>query len=294
MPLARLQDLLAAARRDAYAVCYCESWNLESLQAVLDAAEETHSPVIAGFNGGFLSHAARKQPENLAFFAGFRLAIEQARVPVAFLLNESTDVIQMREALALGFNAVMPDNEGLDDQQYLRVVQEVVEFAHTVGAFVEAQVGHLATSRGASCEVLTEPEAAAAFVATTGVDALAVAVGNVHILTEGRCRLNVQAVERIRDRIGVPLVLHGGTGISAGDLRSAIRAGIAKVNFGTGLKQAYLQAVASAISRYRYPLSPHEFLGIGGSEDILTAGRNAVADRVRELMEICGSAGRAG
>jgi ketose-bisphosphate aldolase len=294
MPLARLQDLLAAAQRDRYALCYCESWNLESLQAVLDAAEETGSPAIAGFNGGFLRHPARKTPEKLAFYAGFRLAIERACVPVAFLLNESADVAQMREALTLGFNALMPDNEGLHDEQYLHIVQEVVQFAHPLGAFVEAQLGHLASGRHDGSVTLTEPEAAKAFVQATGSDALAVSVGNVHILTEGKCRLDVAAIERIRNRVSVPLVLHGGTGISAEDLRSAIGAGIAKVNFGTGLKQAYLHTVASAIHRYRYPLSPHEFLGIGGDTDILLAGRRAVTAKVCELMDICGCSGRAG
>jgi ketose-bisphosphate aldolase len=293
MPLVPLHPLLAAAQRDSYAVCYCESWNLESLQAVIKAAEEMRSPAIAGFNGGFLSHRARSEPEEISFYAGFRIALERARIPVAFLLNEFTEMAQMREAIALGFNSVMPDNEGLDDEAYCRLVREVVALARPAGVFVEAQLGHLATGHGNGQALRTEPGRAAEFVNATGIDALAVSVGNVHILTEGKCGLDVDAIGEIRSRVTVPLVLHGGTGVDAGDLRRAIHAGVSKVNFGTVLKQAYLEAVRTALGRYGYPMSPHEFLGIGGVDDIMMAGRTAVKQKACELIERCGSAGRA-
>src|SRR3954451_21966751 len=107
MPLVSMVQLLADARRDGYAVCYCESWNLESLQAVLEAAEEAQSPIIVGFNGGFLMHPSRRRPENLAFYAGMGLAVRQSTVPVAFLLNETDGLAQIEQAMDLGFNAVM-------------------------------------------------------------------------------------------------------------------------------------------------------------------------------------------
>jgi fructose/tagatose bisphosphate aldolase len=290
MPLERLHDLLADARRNSYALCYCESWNLESLQAVIEAAEDAQCPTVAGFNGGFLAHASRRRPEDLSFYAGFRLALGRARVPVAFLLNESTDLGQMREAIGLGFNAVMPDNEGFTYEAYRKLVCDVVSIARPAGVFVEAQAGtlpagHAANSHGEP----TDPELARAFVADTAIDALGISVGNVHILTEGKCRLDLAAIERIRDRVEVPLVLHGGTGVAEDDLKTAIRAGVAKVNFGTVLKQVYLDAVRAALGSYRFPASPHEFLGIGGPKDILTAGRDAVRNKARELMSVCGS-----
>ena len=113
-----LSDLLADARREGYAVPYAESWNLESLEAVVDAAEQSHSPIIAGFNGGFLRHSGREKPENLSYYTCFCQALNTAKVPVAFILNESDDLAQIRAAIELGFNAVMPENEGLEVEEY--------------------------------------------------------------------------------------------------------------------------------------------------------------------------------
>ena len=84
MPVVSLSGMLANARAGGYAVCYCESWNLESLQSVVDAAEECHSPIVAGFNGGFLRHRSRARPEDLSYYAGLRFALERSPVPVAF------------------------------------------------------------------------------------------------------------------------------------------------------------------------------------------------------------------
>lgn len=105
--------LLADARRGGYAVSYCESWNLESLQAVLEAAVELESPIIAGFSGRFLRDPGREKAEDLRFYAGLRQAIDGCPVPASFLLNESESVEQMREAIDLGFNSLMIENEGL-------------------------------------------------------------------------------------------------------------------------------------------------------------------------------------
>src|SRR5579863_2902606 len=107
MPVAPMNALLAAARSGNYAVCYCESWNLESFQAVVEAAEEMRSPIIAGFNGGFLRHRSRAKPERLSYYAGLRRALQESSIPVAFLLNETDDLRQVEEGIELGFNAVM-------------------------------------------------------------------------------------------------------------------------------------------------------------------------------------------
>src|ERR1700721_219975 len=106
MPLTPLSSMLDCARQHGYMIPYTESWNLESLQAVIEAAEECDSPIISGFNGGVFRPQLREKPENLAYYACFREALEKARVPVAFLLNESDSLEQMEEAIALGFNAV--------------------------------------------------------------------------------------------------------------------------------------------------------------------------------------------
>ncbi len=294
MSIASLHEILRHARNGTYGVPYCESWNLESAQAVLDAAEAANSPAIIGFNGGFLQHPSRRRPENLAWYAGLRLALESAAVPAALLLNESTSFEQIEEAIRLGFNAVMPENEGLELEDYRRLVKEVVALAHGAGVWVEAQLGTLPAGYNShdSTGEMTDPKTAAAFVKETRVDALGVSIGNVHVLTHGKASPDLDALRRIRAVVDVPLVAHGGTSLSAGSLRRMVELGVAKVNFGTVLKQVYLEAVRKSLNCYAPPSNPHPYLGMGGEEDIMIAGREAVQGKVRELMEICGSAGR--
>jgi fructose/tagatose bisphosphate aldolase len=129
-------------------------------------------------------------------------------------------------------------------------------------------------------------------VAATGVDLLAVSVGNVHIQTRGESRLDLALLEEIHRRVPVPLVLHGGTGIAAESLRAAIGLGVAKVNYGTYLKNRYLRAMRKALGGDL--LDPHRLLGMGGSEDALVAGRLAVRDAVLERIELLGCCGKAG
>ena len=294
MPIANLSEMLADAQRQGYAICYCESWNLESLQAVIEAAEECRSPIVAGFNGGFLRHHTRARPEKLAYYAAFRQAVETSRIRVAFLLNESDSLDQIRHGIDLGFNAVMPENEGLDLDAYRRLATAVVKLAKPRGVWVEAQIGTLPSGRARhnGHSSLTDPQLARQFVDETGIDALAVSVGNVHILTEGKAALNLAVLQEIRKCVQVPIVIHGGTSLTDEELQEAIRAGARKINFGTVLKQAYLEAVRGALEGYHVPLSPHEFLGIGGPEDIMVAGREAVKREVIRLIDLCGSKNR--
>jgi fructose/tagatose bisphosphate aldolase len=225
------------------------------------------------------------------------LALRDVSVPVSFLLNESDSVPQIREALDLGFNAVMVENERLTSAGYCQLVREVVGWAHARGALVEAQIGHLpygydGVDDGKS--ELTDPVLASQFVRETGVDALAVSVGNVHIVTKGRAALDLDALARIHERIHLPLVLHGGTGLTAANIAQAIRLGVAKLNFGTVLKQRFLAAMREKLAAYHEPMNPHPFLGMGGDEDVLAAGREAMAEQVRALLESSGAAGKAG
>lgn len=293
MPLISMQEMLEDARRGGYASCYCEAWNLESLQAVVEAAEAEKSPIIAGFNGGFLLRSGRTTREQLGYYAAFRSALSFTKVPVTFLLNESDSFEQIAQAIDLGFDAVMPENEELPKEEYLRLVKRVVEKAHAKGVAVEAQVGHLADASGGTEAEPTDPDAARAFVEATNIDALGVAVGNVHILTSGKRSLDLDVLARIQKVVDIPLVLHGGTGIPLDLAPKCVELGVAKVNFGTGLKQAYLAATREKLAKYKEPMSPHPFLGMGGPNDILIAGREAVKTEVVKLLRAYGSSGKA-
>jgi ketose-bisphosphate aldolase len=294
MPLVSMNELLAGAKAGRYAVCYCESWNLESLQAVIEAAEELRCPAVAGFNGGFLMHPERSRPERLVYYGCLAAAVRASSAPIAFLLNESDNLAQIQEGIGAGFNSVMVENDRLGPKEYRQRVREVVEMARPNHVSVEAQVGHLPNGWdiGNGGGEVTDSKRARAFVQDTGIDALGVSIGNVHILTRGKAEINLDSLKRIRDAVDIPLVVHGGTGFPAEHAGQAIALGVAKFNFGTNLKQAYLAAVRAALEAYGEPMNPHHFLGMGGERDIMVAGRNAVKQKVKELILAYGYAGQ--
>jgi fructose/tagatose bisphosphate aldolase len=295
MPLVPFRRLLADASRRGYALGYFESWNLESLQGVVDAAEETRSPVILGFNGGFLSDRTRRSEERLSWYAALgRAAAESSSVPCGLLFNECPDDRRVRMAIDLGFNLIMPADPAASLPDYTARVARLVEYAQTRDVAVEAELGELpagSPGHGTPDGSPTDPDQAAAFVAATGIDLLAVSIGNVHVSLSGTRGLDLPKLERIRCRAGVPLALHGGTGIDSASLREAVARGVAKVNFGTYLKQHYLRAVKSLLDRECS--DPHRRLGMGGKEDVLVAGRQAVREAVLERIERLGCCGRA-
>jgi ketose-bisphosphate aldolase len=293
MPLTPISELTRHAREHRYALGYFESWNLESLQGVLDAAEETRSPIIIGFNGEFLSRPDRKIAERLQCYAGLgKAAAASASVPCGLIFNECPDDDWVRDAVLAGFNLVMPADPVAADEDYTRRVAGLTLFAHRYGVAVEAEVGHLPSGTGETLDEssLTDPESAAHFVQETGIDLLAVSVGNVHVMIKGERELDLDRLSQIFGSVAKPLVLHGGTGISATSLREAIGLGVTKVNYGTYLKQRYLAAVRASVAASVD--NPHELLGIGGDRDVMVAGRLAVRDAVLERIGLLGCEGR--
>jgi len=290
MPLETLGKLMGDALKGKYAIGYFESWNLESLQGTIDAAESARAPIIIGFNGEFLSGPGRRAEERLSWYAELgKEAARSAGVPCGLIFNECANDEWVEQAAMAGFNLVMPADPAVSHEDYARRVKGLVEVAHHCGACVEAEVGELPCGSRGTVEAggsLTDPDVAARFVAETKVDLLAVSVGNVHIRVRGEQGLNLRRLKEIRKKVSVPLVLHGGTGIAADALREAIALGVAKVNYGTYLKQRYLEAIRRAL---KTDISnPHELLGMGGDADILVAGRLAVRDAVLERIETLG------
>ena len=296
MPLEPVPALLGPARTGHYALGYYESWNLESLQGVIDAAEQTRSPVIIGFNGAFLTHPGRLAKERITWYGALgRAAAESASVPCGLVFNECANEAHLRQAIMAGFTLVMLADPDAPYEDYARRVRYLAELAHSHSVAMEAEVGELPV--GSSGKVVTDhasvtdPELAARFVAVTGVDVLSVSVGNVHIMVDGERALDLDRLAAIRRRVDIPLGLHGGTGIAATSLREAIRLGVTKVAYGTCLKQRYLAAVHKALRNAE--VNPHKLLGMGGPEDVMTAGRCAVRDAVLERMAHLGCCGRA-
>ena len=295
VPLIPVNKLLGAALSGGYAVGYFESWNLESLQGVIDAAEATDSPIMVGFNGEFLSHDGRHAREHLAWYAALgKAAAETATVPCSLVFNECAQDKWIRDAITLGFGQVMLDDPEVPRSDYVIRVKELAAFAHSRGVAIEAETGHLPSGADGNIDTLgssaTDPLQAEDFVLETGVDILSISVGNIHVLLDGSQGLDLERVAAIRDKVKIPLDLHGGTGIVLNDLREAIALGVAKVCYGTYVKQRYLEAVREALGTDQE--NPHFLLGYGAEEDIMVAGRHAVRDAVLERIDVLGCCGK--
>ena len=287
MPLVPLTDLLGDALAGRYAVGYFEAWDGYSLEAVLEAAEAEHAPVILGF-GCLLVDQAWLDAGGIETLACLgRAAAERSRVPVSLLLNEAHTLEHALRGVEAGFNAVMLCSDDVE------TVSGLVRDAHARGVAVEGELGTLPDADDASHASLTDPDEAAAFVEATGVDCLAVSFGNVHVLEGRTAAVDLDHLAAVHRRVGVPLVVHGGTSFPADAVEAAIAHGVAKFNVGTVLKRAFLDGLTAAVTSTAADASPHDLLGSHGSADVLGAGRDRMVGVVRDLMRLYGSSGRA-
>jgi ketose-bisphosphate aldolase len=295
--LAPLTSLLAEARAGGYALGYFEAWDGDSLEAVVAAAEAERSPVIIG-TGCLLGDQEWFDGGGIELLGALGSAVaRQARVPVALLLNETHTLEQSLRGLDAGFNAVMmhTGERSLDDA--VAAVAELVEIAHARGAAVEAELGNLPDAgHGAvdgSAASLTDPEQAASFVRATGIDCLAVSVGNVHLLSHGTATIDLGRLRDVHERVPVPLVIHGATGFPAEAVAPAIAAGVAKFNVGTVLRRAFLGGLAAAVAALPAEPDVHAVIGSHGPADVLRAGQTPMVEAVRRLIRQYGGRGRA-
>ncbi len=293
MPLVPARELIRDAERGRYALGYFESWDLPSLQGTIDAAEAACAPVILGFNGEFLSHPSRLAAERLELYARLgTAAAATARVPCGLIFNECPDDEWTIRALRQGFTIVMPVAGERTIEDYARATERIVALARDYEVAVEAELGTLPHGPAGTAGSTTDPESAARFVARTGVDLLAVSVGNIHIAASETNDLDLDLLRALRDATPAGLVLHGGTGLGETAIRSAVAAGVVKVNYGTYLKRAYLAALREHAPRG--PIAnPHMVLGMGGADDLLVRLRDAVRDAVLSRIDWLGCAGKA-
>ena len=204
---------------------------------------------------------------------------------------------EVLEAIDLGFGLVMFADEGLPPHQRVERVREVVDRARLKAAAVEAEIAP-PPGFGEDSPValeqprLTDPGEAGDFVERTGVDALAVNIGQAHLAGRSRVGLDLDHLARLRKALDVPLVLHAASSVAPTDLGEAARLGIRKINVGSNLKRAYFEALRQACRQVGGDFNPYEVVGSGGPGDVLTAARLALQETVEDLMRLFGSAGR--
>ncbi len=299
MPLVSMKDMLKKARRGGYAVGYFEAWNEESLEAVIDAAEETDSPVIIGC-GGSMADQDWFNRHGLRYFAALgKEAASQSKVPVALLLNEVPAFEQIVEGIKAGFNVIMMDTSKFPFKKNLEITKKIVKIAHPNGVSVEAELGELPMAKNGKIHIssesdnMTDPEEAAIFAEETGVDALSVSIGNVHVLTKGKARIDLERLSEIRDRVDIPLVIHGGTGFPADAVRKVIRLGVCKFNVGTILKKIYLEETKKDVSKINELNQIQQLVGSRGKKDIFRKAALEMKKKVKYFMKLYGSWGKA-
>jgi tagatose 1,6-diphosphate aldolase GatY/KbaY len=238
-------EALAEARGDGRAVLGFSIYNLEQGLAVVAAAEELDTPIILQAGSSAFGYAGREA------LAGLALGLARdAPVAVGVHLDHCTDLEEISQCLELGYTSVMFDGSALSLEENVLLTREVVTRAHRAGAWVEAELVGIAGNEDASAPAdaaqLTDPHTAAQFVAATGVDALAVAVGNVHGMATRPPRLDFDRLREIADAVALPLVLHGVSGLPEPDVATAVDLGVAKLNLNAELRQAFLSGVTSA------------------------------------------------
>jgi len=267
--------MLLDARHGGYAVCAFNIENMEMAQAVLDAAEEMNAPVLLQTTPATLRYAA---PAVFAAMVGALAA--QARVPAALQLDHGSSVPLVAEALSVGYTSAMIDGSALSFDENVALTREAV---HIVGGRipVEGELGRVGGKEDdmeAEADAHTDPEQAARFVRLTGVDSLAVGIGTAHGFYAKTPSLNMVRLSEIRAMVDVPLVLHGASGLSDGNLRECIERGICKVNFATELRAAYVEGIKQALREDSELFDPKK-LG--------AAGKCHVADLARAKIALC-------
>jgi ketose-bisphosphate aldolase len=242
--LAPFRRLLEERRASGAAVGAFTCYDLTTALGVLRAAESREAPAIL-----LVSDASFRSDGGRLLVAGLLGAAAAASVPACVQLDHATDPAVLRDALAAGLGAVMADGSRLPVADNAALAREVVAEAVTLGIGVEAELGHIEggedVAAAAAAGALTDPEQAASFVGETGVDCLAVSIGNVHGTYASPPRLDWERLEQIREAVGeTPLSLHGASGVPDDDVRRAIELGVCKVNVNTELRARYLDELA--------------------------------------------------
>ena len=247
MSLYSMTVLLKAAEEHSCAVGAFSVSNLEMIRGAVRAAEEADTPIILQIAEVRLPHAPLSLigPAMLA-------AAKQAKVPVAVHLDHGTTLDCIRKALDLGFTSVMFDGSALSMEENIRLTRQVIEMARPTGASVEAEIGVIGKTESGEdrTAVCASPEESLRFLRETGVDALAVAIGNAHGVYVGAPNLRFDILEAIRRESCAPLVLHGGTGISDEDFRRCVKNGIRKINIATATHIEAFNAAQTARNYY--------------------------------------------
>jgi fructose-bisphosphate aldolase class II len=280
--LVNMKEMLAKAQKEQYGIGFFNAVNVEMARAIIETAEELRAPVIVGTAEVLLSAMSLER------VAEYLIPMAQkAGVPVAVHYDHGLTFEKCMEALKLGFSSVMYDCSTASYEENLDRVAEMVRVCHGMGVTVEGELGHVGDNEGAGklenpSDYFTDPAVAADFVRKTGVDALAVAVGNAHGDYKFPPKLDFSRITAIREATGIPLVLHGGSGLSDDDFREAVRRGVCKINIFTDLDKAGKAGIEKGLKN-----------GAASMMGLIPYEIEAMKEVVRNKIGLFGSDGRA-
>ena len=280
--LVTMNDILLPAKKGGYGVGFFNAVNVEMARAIIETAEKLHAPVMVGTAEVLLPAM------DLVRVAEYLIPMaKQASVPVCVHYDHGLTFERCMEALKLGFTSVMYDCSTESYEENVKKVAEVVKICHAMGVTVEGELGHVGDNAGAGKlenpgDYFTDPDMAVDFVQKTGVDSLAVAVGNAHGDYVFPPKLDFERIDVISKKTNLPLVLHGGSGLADDDFRTAVKLGVSKANIFTDIDKAGKAGVEEGIAagaKTMMGLIPYEI--------------NAMKKVVEEKMRLFGSAGHA-
>jgi ketose-bisphosphate aldolase len=270
-------ERLVACRDHRTAVGAFSVYTGEQVRGVVAAAEAAGRPLLLQAGSSTFSHLGRGLLVAVALAAA-----EEAAQPIGVHLDHSRDLGEVAYCLDAGYTSVMVDGSHLDLEANVALTARAVAMAHDRGAWVEGELTGTAGDEDRSTEAqataMTDPQEAAEFVAATGVDALAVAVGNVHGMASRPPRLDLDRLAAIAARVAVPLVLHGASGVDPHELREAVRLGVAKVNVNTELRRAFLHALSRSASASGDALPAALLPAVEATERVCTDWVRTLAD----------------
>ena len=277
-------EILQDAHKNNYAVGAFNVNNMEIVQAIIEAAEETNSPVILQASQGGLKYAGVEYIAELG-----KLAARKAKVPVALHLDHGTDFDQVMLCIRHGFSSVMIDGSKYELKENIAITKKVIEVAHAVGVSVEAELGKIGGTEDdivvdEKDATFTDPDEAKEFVDETGVDYLAIAVGTAHGVYSGEPKLDFERIKTIKDILNIPLVLHGSSGVPNEAIEKAVSLGINKINIDTDLRVAFSSAIKDFLKENADNIDPRKILG---------PAKEAMKEVIIDKMKLFGSVGKA-
>jgi fructose-bisphosphate aldolase, class II len=277
MPAATAASIVGAAWAAGRGVGAFNVIGIEHAEAIVSGAEAAQAPVILQISENCVAYHGGLEPIGRAVLA----VAGAAAVPAAVHLDHATGADLVREAARLGLRSVMFDASRLAYADNVAATRDMAAWCHDRGIWLEAELGEIGGKQGAhDPRVRTRPDEAAAYVAETGADALAVAVGSSHAMLTRDAALDLELIGRIRAATAVPLVLHGSSGVPDDGLVAAVKAGLTKINIATQLNKVFTAAVRERLAGDAELVDPRRYLG---------AGREAVAGEVARLLGLLGA-----